>query len=140
MATALEENLTPLIYSKRSYKGSASCCQRFTFSWVYPITERAGNKEHLSIDDFGGIRDSSRVKASEAIITREYERYGRKGLIKPMAIWFGKEYMIIMLVNIVYCCLDYVSPYLVFKIIKWIESEDQDMKNGLKYLVVLIVT
>jgi len=102
--------------------------------------QRAGKNEHLSIDDFQGIQDAHRSKKSEASITAEYEKYEKKGILKPMAIWFGKEYLMLMFGNIIYCCLTYVSPYLVYKIIKWIESEDVDITNGLKYLGLLIGT
>ena len=102
--------------------------------------KRAGADEHLGIDDLHGVRESCRIKNSEAIITREYERYNKKGLIKPMMIWFGRDYLLIALGNIIYCCFNYISPYLVYNIIKWIESDDTDMTNGLKWLGLLVLT
>jgi ABC-type multidrug transport system fused ATPase/permease subunit len=69
-----------------------------------------------------------------------YEKLMKKSLIKTIVKSFGFEYLVLIMWTLLTSILDYASPFLVYKIINWIQSDDKSIFNGLKLMTFLVGT
>ena len=127
------------IYTQDSCFENSSIWSKLTYNWVYPIMEKAG-KQTLSIEDFKGLRESKRVQKSAENLSYWYDKLERKSLIKSIIKSFGREYITLLSWTFVQQSMTYVAPYLVYKIINWIQSDDQDTFHGLQLLSLFVGT
>ena len=84
---------TPLIYSAKSSIKKASCFSRFLFLWSYPYIKRARFGENMSLDDFGGLRESDQIQVKLSHFLRLYEGMPKKNLLRCIGKAFKWEYL-----------------------------------------------
>ena len=120
------------------------------FSWATPLVRFAKNNI-LHLDYLGDLGEEHTVQYSIVRLKDSWSYYkvyaetSKYALLKATFNAFKFEYITITCINLVNTALNLMSPYLVSKIIHFIETKDNkeddpDFSTGFFYIALLVIT
>lgn len=92
----------------------------------------------MSLEDFGGLWECERVESKFLKLERIYRSKEKRDLFVCIVKTFASEFWLALILNMVASCFSYTAPFLVHRIITFLESDDKNTNDGLTLLGALI--
>jgi len=96
-----------------------------TFSWSFPLLREA-HKSLLHIDQFGDLREKESCQYDLKRLHENWDRYKGSGsdraLLKAIFRTFACDWILQMIVNIIVAGFQFASPFIIIRLVKFIED------------------
>eukprot|EP00347_Sterkiella_histriomuscorum_P019725 403340529 len=116
--------------------------KKLFFSWANPLIAFS-KKNVLHINQMGDIRQNQKVEVQYLKLKKSWKKYKHSqgnALFKAVIHAYRYEYLIAVFFNLLITAAEISTPFLVKRIIEFIQSTDDDVGYGFGLVSILVVT